>query len=65
MYPGRHGPISTRGWEAIRDGGQHANLGVMLKEKAVAVGVTDRFTDLVANGSVPQLLTAIGNMPSN
>ena len=65
MYPARHGPVPTRGWEAIRDAGQHANLAVMLKERAAAAGVSERFADLVANGSVPQLLTAIGEISSN
>ena len=65
MYPGRHGPVPTRGWEAIRDAGQHANLAVMLKEKAAAAGVSARFADLAAHGSVQQLLTAIGEISSN
>jgi hypothetical protein len=65
MYPSRHGAVPTRTWEAARDAAQHANLAVMLKEKAAAMGMSERFDDLVANGSVLQLLTAIGEMSSN
>ena len=58
MYPSRYGPVPTRGWEAIRDAGQHANLARMLKEKAAELGLADRYADLVAEGSLEQLITA-------
>jgi len=50
VLPARHGPVSTRGWEAIRESIQHANLAQMVKER-------NGPTDLIANGSVAQILT--------
>ena len=62
IYPTRHGPVPTRGWEAIRDGGQHANLATMLKDRAGAHSEGDRYADLVASGSVRQLISALRDL---
>ena len=64
MYPSRNGPIPSRAWEAIRDGTEHADLATMLKEKAANLGLGDRYAELVAEGTVEQLVKALGRLPS-
>jgi len=60
VLPSRHGPIATRTWEAIREGIQHANLAVMVRERLGAASwedVTDEAAQtLIREGSVDELL---------
>ena len=62
MYPSRHGAVPTRTWEAVRDAVQHANLATMVKEMAAERRSTEKYSRLVAHGSLGQLLAAIGEM---
>ena len=60
VLPSRHGPIATRAWEAIGEAAVHANLAVMVREKAGAA-TTDELEDpelqrLVSEGTVEELL---------
>ncbi len=60
VLPSRHGPIATRVWEAIGEAAVHANLAVMIREKAGAA-TTDELEDpelkrLVSEGTVEELL---------
>ena len=53
ILPTRHGPVSTRGWEASREGVQHANLAQMVKENPAA-GAQQQ--NLIGFGSVTELI---------
>ena len=64
MYPTRHGPVPTRAWEAVRDASQHANLAMMLKEKAADLGLADHYAHLVATGTIEQLIKTLEELPS-
>jgi hypothetical protein len=63
----RHGPVPTRTWEAIREGTQHTNLAVMVREK-LGKKTFDQITEprlkkLVETGSVDELLEWLEKHP--
>lgn len=60
VLPSRNGPVSTRNWEAVREGIQHANLAQMVKEN---LATSPDKSALIASGLVPQLLTWLAEHP--
>jgi hypothetical protein len=56
VLPSRHGPVATRTWEAVREGIQHANLAMMVKERAGERASEPATKQLIDKGSVEELL---------
>jgi hypothetical protein len=56
----RHGPVSTRTWEAIREAIQHADLAMMVRERLGAGSFEeiqdDQLRKLIEDGSEEQLI---------
>ncbi|MDI9583411.1 MAG: hypothetical protein QM473_04265 [Acidobacteriota bacterium] len=67
VLPSRLGPVSTRPWEAIREGIQHANLAMMVRERTGAASFDDlpegEPKRLVESGTVEQLLDWLEQNP--
>ena len=67
VLPSRNGPVATRTWEAIREGTQHADLAMMVREKLGAKAFEDvqdeAMRKLVAQGSVEELLAWLEARP--
>lgn len=59
VLPSRHGPVSTRAWEAIGEGIKDANLAQTVKERA-APGDSEA-ARLVEKGSVEEMVNWPGN----
>jgi len=67
VLPSRHGPVPTRTWEAIREGIQHANLAVMVRER-IGADTIDAIEDeavqkLVSEGSFEDLINWLEEHP--
>jgi hypothetical protein len=60
VLPSRHGPVATRGWEAIREGIQDADLARVVKVNlGPAMNVEDQ-NKLLQYGTTEELLQATG-----
>ena len=65
MYPTPHGPVPSRGWEAVRDAAQHADLAVLLEEIVAERGLSGKYAGVAGEGSIEQLLAALAELTSN
>ena len=54
VLPSRNGPVPTMAWEAIREAVEHADLAMMVKERAQPGD--EEAKKLIGGGSVAELL---------